>query len=167
MKNFVLLTITALLILTSCSRKTTPTVSTPATRTETAPQTTVKADKEKEITLPETLPPTTNTIPETAAPNFSAPMIVIDEAGKVVTPKERLPEDVAEKVDYKKITHAFTLEQRKNLIYRFKMVPPRVLFVPENLASKSARGTYVIYKKKFWYWQKSDSLFHLDETYYQ
>jgi predicted metal-dependent phosphoesterase TrpH len=94
-------------------------------------------------------------------------MIIIDEAGKVITPKDKLPADIAEKVDYKKITHAFTPEQRKNLIYRFKMVPPRVLFVPDNLASKSARGTYVIYKKKFWYWRRDDNLFHLDETYYQ
>ncbi|MES2371817.1 MAG: hypothetical protein V4557_04500 [Bacteroidota bacterium] len=166
MKNLVLFTIAALLVMTSCSRKTTPTVSVPANRTEKPPPTIVNVDKEKEITLPETLPPAITTTPEPAA-TFSAPMIVIDEAGKVITPKEKLPGDIAEKVDYKKITHAFTLEQRKNLIYRFKMVPPRVLFVPENLASKSARGTYVVYKKKFWYWRKDDALFHLDETYYQ
>lgn len=166
MKNLVLFTITALLVLASCSRKTTPSVSTPANKTEKAPQTNVNVEKEKEIIIPETLPPATTTTPEPAA-TFSAPMIVIDEAGKVITPREKLPEDIAEKVDYRKITHSFTPEQRKNLIYRFKMVPPRVLFVPENLASKSARGTYVIYKKKFWYWRKDDALFHLDATYYQ
>jgi biopolymer transport protein ExbD len=166
MRNLVLFTITALLVLVSCSKKTTPTVSTPATRTEKPSQNTVKVDKEKEIVIPESLPPATTTNPEPAA-TFSAPMIVIDEAGKVITPREKLPVDIAEKVDYRKITHAFTLEQRKNLIYRFKMVPPRVLFVPDNLASKSARGVYVVYKKKFWYWKKDDALFHLDETYYQ
>ena len=96
-----------------------------------------------------------------------APMIVIDEKGEIITSRDKLPAEIASKVDYKKITRSFTPAQRQNLIYRFKMVPPRVLFVPENLASKSARGTYVVYKKKFWYWRKDDGLFHLDETYYQ
>ncbi|MES2330795.1 MAG: hypothetical protein V4539_14425 [Bacteroidota bacterium] len=166
MKNIVLFTITALFVLASCSKKTHPEVSTPIKKSEKPAQSTVKADKEAEIIIPEKLPPVTTTEPA-AAPSFSTPLIVIDEAGKVITPREKLPEDIAIKVDYKKITHSFTPEQRKNLIYRFKMVPPRVLFVPENLASKSARGTYVVYKKKFWYWKKEDALFHLDETYYQ
>ena len=96
-----------------------------------------------------------------------SPMIVIDESGKVITPREKLPENIASKVDYPKISRSFTQAQRQNLIARFKMIPPRVLFVPDQLASKSAKGSYVIYRKKFWYWKKEDGLFHLDQTYYQ
>jgi predicted metal-dependent phosphoesterase TrpH len=94
-------------------------------------------------------------------------MIVINESGKVITSRDKLPAEIATKVDYSKISRSFTPAQRQNLIYRFKMVPPRVLYVPEQLTSKTARGTYVVYKKKFWYWKKEDGLFHLDETYYQ
>lgn len=94
-------------------------------------------------------------------------MIVIDEGGHVITTKDKLPDEIAAKVDYRKITRAFTPDQRQNLIYRFKMVPPRVIFVPDNLSRTSAKGTYCVFKKKFWYWKKEDGLFHLDETYYQ
>lgn len=94
-------------------------------------------------------------------------MIVIDEKGKVITTRDKLPPDFTGRVDYAKISRGFTPAQRQNLIYRFKMVPPRVLFVPDQLASRSAKGTYVVYRKKFWYWKKEDGLFHLDETYYQ
>ena len=94
-------------------------------------------------------------------------MIVIDEKGQIITSRDNLPDNIASKVDYKKITRSFTPAQRQNLIYRFKMVPPRVLFVPDKLVSKTARGYYCVYKKKFWYWKKEDGLFYLDETYYQ
>jgi len=167
MKNTVLFAVAVLLTLASCSKKTHPAATTQTSRTpNNTVSTTKKTDREPEPVITG-VPPAASVTTEPAPLDFSAPMIVIDEAGKVITSKDKLPVDIAEKVDYKKISHAFTPEQRKNLIYRFKMVPPRVLFVPENLASKSARGIYVIYKKKFWYWQKEDSLFYLDETYYQ
>jgi hypothetical protein len=94
------------------------------------------------------------------------PMIVIDGMGNVITPKEKLPEEIAAKADYRVLSRAFTPNQRTNLIYRYKIVPPRILFVPENYIKTSARGKYVVYRKKFWYWQKEDGLFYLDETYY-
>lgn len=95
------------------------------------------------------------------------PMIVIDGMGNVITPKEKLPEDIAVKADYRALSRAFTPNQRTNLIYRYKIVPPRILFVPESYIKTSARGKYVVYRKKFWYWQKEDGLFYLDETYYK
>jgi hypothetical protein len=94
------------------------------------------------------------------------PMIVIDGMGNVITPKEKLPEEIAAKADYRVLSRAFTPNQRTNLIYRYKIVPPRILFVPENYIKTSARGKYIVYRKKFWYWQKEDGLFYLDETYY-
>lgn len=94
------------------------------------------------------------------------PMIVIDGMGNVITPKEKLPEEIAAKADYRALSRAFTPNQRTNLIYRYKIVPPRILFVPESYIKTSARGKYIVYRKKFWYWQKEDGLFYLDETYY-
>jgi len=94
------------------------------------------------------------------------PMIVIDGMGNIITPQEKLPEEIATKLDYRVLSRAFTPNQRTNLIYRYKIVPPRILFVPENYIKTSARGKYVVYRKKFWYWQKEDGLFYLDETYY-
>jgi len=112
-------------------------------------------------------PPTTSPVITPPPPIGSSPMIVIDEKGRIITSRDNLPDNIASKVDYKKITRSFTPAQRQNLIYRFKMVPPRVLFVPDKLVSKTARGYYCVYKKKFWYWKKEDGLFYLDETYYQ
>jgi hypothetical protein len=96
-----------------------------------------------------------------------APMIVIDDQGQVITSREKLPADIATKVDYGKISRGYTPAQRQNLIYRFKLVPPRVLYVPDQFATTNGKGTYVVYRKKFFYWKKADGLFHIDETYYQ
>lgn len=61
---------------------------------------------------------------------------------------------------------SFTPDQKKNLMYRFKAVPPKVLHVPESLAKKNAKGSYFVYKDKFWYWKKADGYYYLDENYY-
>ena len=139
MRKNALVLLVAISVLVSCSKKTHPATSNPPT------------------TSPVITPP----------PLGSSPMIVIDEKGQIITSRDNLPDNIASKVDYKKITRSFTPVQRQNLIYRFKMVPPRVLFVPDKLVSKTARGYYCVYKKKFWYWKKEDGLFYLDETYYQ
>ena len=77
------------------------------------------------------------------------PMIVIDGMGNVITPKEKLPEAIAAKADYRVLSRAFTPNQRTNLIYRYKIVPPRILFVPESYIKTSARGKYIVYRNKF------------------
>lgn len=151
-----------MLTLASCSKKTRPAASVPPKKTE--PSVTVLAPPVSDsVSTPATAAPE----PAAPVPAGMAPMIVIDDKGRIVTGKEKLPEEVADKVNFTKITRGFTPVQRQNLIYRFKLIPPRVLFVPDALASKSAKGTYVVYRKKFWYWKKEDGLFHLDETYYQ
>ncbi len=108
---------------------------------------------------------TTNPPPVNAASGRA--MIVIDGYGRVLTPHSQLPTDSTVHPDYGKLARAFTPEQRTNLMYRFKTVPPRVLYVSGTYVQKSLRGTYCVYKKKFWYWKKADGLFYLDETYYQ
>ncbi len=168
MKRIFLLLAGMIILLFSCSKKTVPAATTATKAPERNNTTITRSEPPASITTP-VKPPTVEptAVAPTTAPAFSSPMIVIDEAGKVITSREQLPDDIAEKVDYKKIAHGFTPVQRQNLIGRFKMVPPKVLFVPAQLASKSAKGYYCVFKKKFWYWQKEDGLFYLDETYYQ
>lgn len=162
-----ILTATSLLILMSCGRKTVP------AKTTTAPIKTTSTGKASE-TKATTVPPELIKKEEKATTEIKAekkeklvPMIVIDGMGKVITPKEKLPADIAAKADYRILSRAFTPDQRTNLIFRHKIVPPRILFVPENYILTTARGKYVVYRKKFWYWQKEDGLFYLDETYYK
>jgi hypothetical protein len=162
MKRVFGLLLAGVLVLASCSKKTHPTVSTPPAKTQ---QNNAPVINSNPVT---DTPVVTN--PSEAAPApiaAAAPMIVIDEKGNIITPREKLPADIAPKVNYTKINRGYTPAQRQNLIYRFKIVPPRVLYVPEQYSTKNAKGTYVVYKKKFWYWKKEDGLFHLDETYYQ
>ena len=150
------------MILVSCSKKTHPAINNVPKKTNTnnsVPKTETTANPPA-TTLPNIPPPP-------VADVMLGPMIVIDEKGGIITSRDKLPEYIAAKVDYKKIARSFTPAQRQNLIFRFKMVPPRVLFVPDQLASKTARGYYCVYKKKFWYWKKEDGLFYLDEIYYQ
>ncbi len=101
------------------------------------------------------------------APPIPSAMIVIDGYGKVLTPKAKLPPGSHISADYSQIARAFTPQQLANLKARYKTVPPKVLYVPQQYALKSLKGTYCIYKKKFWYWKKDDGLFYIDQMYYQ
>jgi len=94
-------------------------------------------------------------------------MIVIDGYGKILTPKAKLPPGSNVKADYSQIARSFTPQQIANLKARYKTVPPKILYVPDQYTLKSLKGTYCIYKKKFWYWKKEDGLFYIDQMYYQ
>ena len=153
-----MLALVVLMALTSCSKKSHPSASIPTKSRGTKTVAPVNSGA---------VPPSAPVTPPTASMAFASPMIVIDETGKIITPRDKLPAEIATKVDYHKLTRSYTPAQRQNLIYRYKMVPPRVLFVPDHLVSKSVRGYYCVYKKKFWYWKQADGLFHLDKTYYQ
>jgi hypothetical protein len=154
------------LLIMSCGRKTVPAKTTTAEKT-TVPV--VKAPENKD--LPAIPAPVKEEKEKTGTKNVPKeellPMVVIDGMGNIITPKEKLPEEIAAKADYRILSRAFTPNQRTNLIYRHKIVPPRILFVPENYIKTTTRGKYVVYRKKFWYWQKEDGLFYLDETYYK
>lgn len=152
----------AVILATSCARKTVPaaTNNTTTNNTPTAPNTAVVSDNT--TTTPVTMAPTATT----RVANVNA-MIVIDGNGKILTPKDKLPVEDNLNPDYSKIARAFTPSQRANLTLRYKTVPPKIIYAPEVFTSKSLKGTYIIYKKKFWYWKKEDGLFYLDETYYK
>jgi len=156
------------LLIMSCGRKTVPAKTTNAKTGTTA----IKAPENKDLPLipapvkkEKAEKETTDT--KTAIKEEFVPMVVIDGMGNIITPKEKLPEYIAAKADYRILSRAFTPNQRTNLIYRYKIVPPRILFVPESYTKTTTRGKYVVYRKKFWYWQKEDGLFYLDETYYK
>ena len=159
MKRLVLCASVVLMVLTSCSKKTHPSVSNPPNSSKSA---VIEPPGNKEIT---TVPIIVTPVSPTVV--LTSPLIVIDGTGEVINSRSKLPPEIASKVDYNAITRSYTPAQKQNLIFRFKMLPPRVLYVPDRLVSKSARGFYCVYKKKFWYWKKEDGLFYLDETYYQ
>lgn len=169
MQKPLLIVLMSTLVLASCSRKTVPPANTTTIPYKKPVVNNKGAEPEKITTNPVKINPAE--VPPVPAPEkkalFQDPMIVIDEKGEIITPGDKLPEEIAAKVDFRKIARAYTPDQRQNLIYRFKLIPPRVMFIPDHLALKTARGTYCIYKKKFWYWKKDDGLFYLDETYYQ
>lgn len=105
----------------------------------------------------------------TAATHYLAePVVVIDSRGNLMIDTLNLPPTVSHNLDsLNQSIRAFTPDQAKNLAYRFKQIPPRVLFVPDNLAKKGRKGYYYKYNDKFWYWKKEDGYFYLDENYYK
>lgn len=158
MKKLILIAF-AIVLVVGCSRKSIPTKTTVQ-----SPNTNNNIDNSgTTITTPAT------EIPPTAATRVATvnAMIVIDGNGRILTPLEKLPPEENLNPDYSTIARAFTPSQKANLNLRYKMMPPKVIYVPIIFAQKSLKGTYSIYKKKFWYWKKEDGLFYLDETYYK
>ena len=94
-------------------------------------------------------------------------MVIADGYGNLVTPQQSLPANSGVKYNNLELSKSFTVQQRANLQARYKTVPPRVLYVPEQASSSSLKGNYYIYKKKFWYWKKGDGFYYLDPKYYQ
>ncbi len=95
-------------------------------------------------------------------------VVVVNGDGKMVATAESLPAERSGRLEtFAKAPLAFTPNERKNLMYRYKMVPPRILYVPDELAQASSRGTYYIYRKKLWYWRAGDGFFYLDKNYYK
>lgn len=169
MKQLVLILTALALLIMGCGKKTIPTRETTAN---------TKTGADKPVTVKPATPPrdpgTDKTVKDSSTIETEkkesailSPLIVIDGMGKILTPKHQLPAHIAAKADYGSLARAFTPNQRTNLVYRYKMIPPRVLFVPESFIQTSAKGKYIVYRKKFWYWQKQDGLFYLDETYYK
>lgn len=114
--------------------------------------------------VPEKTHETSTADSATTAPAEEKPTVMVDGSGNVVNPSVKTPS--GKKIYPVTSARSFTPAQKQNLMYRYKTVPPKVIHVPESLARKNAKGTYYVYKSKFWYWKKSDGYFHLDENYY-
>ena len=91
--------------------------------------------------------------------------VVVDGYGKIRTPLNQLPQGIT--ASYASLARSFTPTELSNLKLRYNTVPPKVLYVPDVYVKTTAKGSYAVYKNKFWYWKKGDGLFHLDETYYK
>ncbi len=109
---------------------------------------------------------TTNVSDSVAAVSATTVMVITDGYGRLLTPQQNLPQDAGVTYNSLQLSKGFTAQQRANLQARYNTVPPRVLYVPQQYSLSSLKGSYFIYKKKFWYWKKSDGLYYLDQKYY-
>jgi hypothetical protein len=110
---------------------------------------------------------TTNTPSNPASTGlYNKPIIIVDAHGNIVATATDLPPNADKTILNPENARAYTPEQTKKLAYRFKYIPPKILYVPASLSKTINRGTYYVYKNKFWYWKKPNGYYYLDETYY-
>ena len=100
-------------------------------------------------------------------PVYTHPVIIVDARGNFAVTEATLPTDASKDILNPVNARAYTPAQTKTMAYRFGKVPPRILYVPVSLQKKSARGTYYVLDKKFWYWRKSNGYFYIDENYFK
>lgn len=98
---------------------------------------------------------------------YSKPVIIVDARGDFAVTEATLPADAPKEILDPSNARAYTPAQTKTLAYRFGKVPPRILYVPSSLSKKSAKGTYYVLDKKFWYWKKSNGYFYIDDNYFK
>ncbi len=94
-------------------------------------------------------------------------IIIVDSRGDFAVTDSTLPAGASKDILNPANARAYTPAQTKTLAYRFGKVPPRILYVPTSLAKKSAKGTYYVLEKKFWYWKKSNGYFYIDDNYFK
>ena len=97
---------------------------------------------------------------------YVKPIIIIDAHGNIVASPGDLPPTADKTILNTENARGYTPDQTKNLAYRYKYIPPKVLYIPDALTKTTSRGTYYVYRSKFWYWKKANGYFYLDETYY-
>jgi hypothetical protein len=161
MKTYLLL-ITSCCILFACSKKTIPSKTNNVTIVNNNPPETNNTPLNKNDSV--------NTEPADSAAivnNSALAFIVITDAyGKIINGQNTLPADANVEFNTFQLSKGFSAQQLSNLKARYKTIPPRVLYVNPQNEQKSARGTFYVLGKKFWYWKKKDGLFYLDEKYY-
>ncbi|MEP6682995.1 MAG: hypothetical protein ABJA35_07040 [Parafilimonas sp.] len=155
MKNFFIISC-CILFFISCSRKTVPSKPNYALNNG-KENTEVPTDSSYE-----SMPP----VDSTKMVSANSVSIVADAYGRLLTPQQSLPQDAGIEYNSLQLSKGFTPQQRANMQARYHAIPPRVLYVPQELSSSSLKGSYYIFKKKFWYWKKSDGLYYLDQKYY-
>ena len=95
------------------------------------------------------------------------PMIIVNAQGNFAVSAKDLPPDASASILNNANARAYTPAELKTLSYRFKQIPPRILYVPASLQKTNSRGTYYVFLKKYWYWKKSNGYFYIDENYYK
>jgi hypothetical protein len=103
----------------------------------------------------------------TAPVPMARPIIIVDAHGNFAVTDKDLPPDASKSILSSANARAYTPTELKTLSYRYKQIPPRILYVPAELQKKNSRGTYYVFMKKYWYWKKPNGYFYLDENYYK
>ncbi len=116
---------------------------------------------------PKSLPLSSRKPVKTVSVTPPGAMVIIDGQGNLLVKENQLPAGASRSILDLQNARAFTPEQTKRLVYRFHTIPPKVLYVPGSLVSNTPKGSYYIYHKKFWYWEKKDGYFYLDENYFK
>ncbi|HEY2727274.1 MAG TPA: hypothetical protein VGI61_08885, partial [Parafilimonas sp.] len=93
-------------------------------------------------------------------------IVITNGYGKIINAQDALPADANVEFNTFQLSKGFSAQELSNLKARYKTIPPRVLYVNPQNQQQSARGTFYVLGKKFWYWKKKDGLFYLDEKYY-
>lgn len=117
--------------------------------------------------IPESSTSTATEETKPVIPAYTRPVIIVDARGNFAVTETTLPADASKEILNPSNARAYTPAQTKTLAYRFGKVPPRILYVPSSIAKKSAKGTYYVLDKKFWYWKKSNGYFYIDENYFK
>lgn len=159
MKNsFLYCALVIFTLFTACSRK-----STPASSGKNTNATIVYPDKNKPSD------PLTPLIPDSAVPGTTNEkiLVILDKGGRLAVSSKSVPPYVLANNKVLPVSTPLTATQRSNLLARHHVLLPLALYVPEAMATKSAKGDYYRYQSKFWYWKKADGFFHLDEIYYK
>lgn len=153
MKKIILFAL--IIIAAACSRKTIPPKTTNATIiTDTGSAVNNNA---------EIITDTSSAINNSSALAF---IVITDAYGKIINQQNTLPPDANVHFNALQLSKGFSAQQLINLKTRYKTIPPRVLYVNPQSQQSSARGTFYVLGKKFWYWKKKDGFFYLDEKYY-
>ena len=155
MKNCLFILLILFLIVTSCHRRT-------VVARDNTP------DKSSEVKpLLSAGEASAGTASTPTVPVATRPVIVVDARGNFAVTDSTLPSGASKDILDPANARAYTPAQTKTLAYRFGKVPPRILYVPTSLQKKSAKGTYYVLDKKFWYWKKSNGYFYIDENYFR
>jgi hypothetical protein len=163
MKLFSPLLLLLIVITVGCSRKTTAASKTTTTTTATTTTTTNEPVKP----LLDSAEAAEGAVVPTTPAAVARPMIIVDARGNFAVKEEDLPPDASKSILNNSNARAYTPTELKTLSYRYGQIPPRILYVPAALQKKNSRGTYYVFMKKYWYWQKSNGYFYLDEHYYK
>jgi hypothetical protein len=167
MKKYFLLILSSFTLF-ACSRKTVPQKGTNGTivnGNNTSVTTTNNANNNNATNTPENNV-TIDTSSSVSNANAVSFLVITNGYGKIITQKDSLPADANVEFNTFQLSKGFSAQELSNLKARYKTIPPRVLYVNPQSQQQSARGTFYVLGKKFWYWKKKDGLFYLDEKYY-
>jgi hypothetical protein len=163
MKSFSVFLLVFVLINVGCHRK----LHTGTSSTTTSTINTTPPPSEPVKPLLDSAEASEGVVTPTAPTVVAKPIIIVDAHGNFAVTEKDLPPDASKSIMSNSNARAYTPAELKTLSVRYKQIPPRILYVPTALQKTNSRGTYYVFARKYWYWQKSNGYFYLDENYYK